>query len=156
MRIKANKWNKINLQVTNNNDRTKAITFVEMCSQLIFFLFLFLLLLLLFFVCFVLLFTLGVLFLCIDHLRITVALTKLTPLTSATTSSSIHSFPGELEELQSVLHFPEEVALRITDAEYQLFYQVWDLSCSIAFRTTHAIPSVAKLLGTMLLSMSFL
>lgn len=53
-----------------------------------------------------------------------VALTKLTPLTSATTSSSFHSFPGELEELQSVLHFPEEVALRITDAEYQLFYQV--------------------------------
>lgn len=34
------------------------------------------------------------------------------------------TFPGELEELQSVLHFPEEVALRITDAEYQLFYQV--------------------------------
>lgn len=63
-----------------------------------------------------------------DHIRIgVVALTKLTPLTSATTSSSIHSFPGELEELQSVLHFPEEVALRITDAEYQLFYQVWNI-----------------------------
>ncbi|XP_058826169.1 1-phosphatidylinositol 4,5-bisphosphate phosphodiesterase epsilon-1-like [Topomyia yanbarensis] len=31
---------------------------------------------------------------------------------------------GELEELQSILHFPEEVALRITDTEYQLFYQV--------------------------------
>lgn len=84
--------------------------------------------------------SLGVLFLCIDHLRITVALTKLTPLTSATTSSSIHSFPGELEELQSVLHFPEEVALRITDAEYQLFYQVCILSRSIAWRTAHAMP----------------
>ncbi len=34
------------------------------------------------------------------------------------------SHPGELEELQSILHFPEEVALRLTDAEYQLFYQV--------------------------------
>lgn len=53
-----------------------------------------------------------------------VALTKLTPLAGATAVPSIHSFPGELEELQSVLHFPEEVALRITDAEYQLFYQV--------------------------------
>lgn len=56
-----------------------------------------------------------------------VALTKLTPssIAAATTSSpSIHPFPAELEELQSILHFPEEVALRITDAEYQLFYQV--------------------------------
>lgn len=33
-------------------------------------------------------------------------------------------FSGELEELQNILHFPEEVALRITDTEYQLFYQV--------------------------------
>uniref|UniRef100_A0A182S676 Uncharacterized protein n=1 Tax=Anopheles maculatus TaxID=74869 RepID=A0A182S676_9DIPT len=33
-------------------------------------------------------------------------------------------FSGELEELQNILHFPEEVALRITDMEYQLFYQV--------------------------------
>uniref|UniRef100_A0A182YHP0 Uncharacterized protein n=1 Tax=Anopheles stephensi TaxID=30069 RepID=A0A182YHP0_ANOST len=32
-------------------------------------------------------------------------------------------FSGELEELQNILHFPEEVALRITDMEYQLFYQ---------------------------------
>lgn len=57
---------------------------------------------------------------------ISAALTKLTPLAGATaaSTSSIHTFPGELEELQSVLHFPEEVALRITDAEYQLFYQV--------------------------------
>lgn len=54
-----------------------------------------------------------------------VAITKITPLTSASAASStIHTFPGELEELQNVLHFPEEVALRITDAEYQLFYQV--------------------------------
>lgn len=59
-------------------------------------------------------------------LILTVALTKITPLAGVTaaSTSSIHSFPGELEELQSVLHFPEEVALRITDAEYQLFYQV--------------------------------
>lgn len=40
------------------------------------------------------------------------------------------SHPGELEELQSILHFPEEVALRLTDAEYQLFYQV----CVTLFR----------------------
>lgn len=40
------------------------------------------------------------------------------------TTPTVHTIPGELEELQSVLHFPEEVALRITDAEYQLFYQV--------------------------------
>lgn len=39
-------------------------------------------------------------------------------------SAVVPTFPGELEELQSVLHFPEEVALRMTDAEYQLFYQV--------------------------------
>lgn len=30
----------------------------------------------------------------------------------------------ELEELQDLLHFPEEVALRLADTEYQLFYQV--------------------------------
>lgn len=35
-------------------------------------------------------------------------------------------FPGELEELRNILHFPEEVALRLTDSEYQLFYQVRD------------------------------
>ncbi|XP_055309432.1 1-phosphatidylinositol 4,5-bisphosphate phosphodiesterase epsilon-1-like, partial [Sitodiplosis mosellana] len=54
------------------------------------------------------------------------ALSKITPLAGATvvSSSSVPTFPGELEELQNVLHFPEEVALRITDAEYQLFYQV--------------------------------
>lgn len=34
------------------------------------------------------------------------------------------SHSGELEELQDLLHFPEEVALRLADAEYQLFYQV--------------------------------
>uniref|UniRef100_A0A182RS41 Phosphoinositide phospholipase C n=1 Tax=Anopheles funestus TaxID=62324 RepID=A0A182RS41_ANOFN len=55
--------------------------------------------------------------------------------TTATTSISSSSgtaalaaapvpFSGELEELQYILHFPEEVALRITDMEYQLFYQV--------------------------------
>ncbi|XP_062559576.1 1-phosphatidylinositol 4,5-bisphosphate phosphodiesterase epsilon-1-like [Armigeres subalbatus] len=43
--------------------------------------------------------------------------------TAAVTLSTTPSF-GELEELQNILHFPEEVALRITDAEYQLFYQV--------------------------------
>lgn len=42
---------------------------------------------------------------------------------AAVTVSATPSF-GELEELQNILHFPEEVALRITDAEYQLFYQV--------------------------------
>ncbi|KAF5302460.1 hypothetical protein FQR65_LT08550 [Abscondita terminalis] len=31
---------------------------------------------------------------------------------------------AELEELQELLHFPEEVALRLADTEYQLFYQV--------------------------------
>jgi hypothetical protein len=43
------------------------------------------------------------------------------------TSPSVYTvapFPGELEELQNILHFPEEVALRLTDTEYQLFYQV--------------------------------
>lgn len=44
----------------------------------------------------------------------------------ATATNYAPSHPGELEELQHVLHFPEEVALRITDAEYQLFYQVRD------------------------------
>ncbi|XP_055387765.1 1-phosphatidylinositol 4,5-bisphosphate phosphodiesterase epsilon-1-like [Condylostylus longicornis] len=43
---------------------------------------------------------------------------------SGTTTNPLPSHPGDLEELQSVLHFPEEVALRLTDAEYQLFYQV--------------------------------
>ncbi|XP_037922568.1 1-phosphatidylinositol 4,5-bisphosphate phosphodiesterase epsilon-1-like [Hermetia illucens] len=43
---------------------------------------------------------------------------------SATAAIPVPSHPGDLEELQSVLHFPEEVALRLTDAEYQLFYQV--------------------------------
>jgi hypothetical protein len=33
-------------------------------------------------------------------------------------------FSSDLEELQNILHFPEEVALRLTDAEYQLYYQV--------------------------------
>ncbi|KAF7286706.1 hypothetical protein GWI33_004332 [Rhynchophorus ferrugineus] len=31
---------------------------------------------------------------------------------------------AELEELEELLHFPEEVALRLADTEYQLFYQV--------------------------------
>lgn len=30
----------------------------------------------------------------------------------------------ELEDLYKLLHFPEEVALRLTESEYQLFYQV--------------------------------
>jgi hypothetical protein len=30
----------------------------------------------------------------------------------------------ELEDLHRLLHFPEEVALRLTESEYQLFYQV--------------------------------
>lgn len=30
----------------------------------------------------------------------------------------------ELEDLQKLLHFPEEVALRLTETEYQLFYLV--------------------------------
>ena len=33
-------------------------------------------------------------------------------------------FSSDLEELQNILHFPEEVALRLTDAEFQLYYQV--------------------------------
>lgn len=37
-------------------------------------------------------------------------------------------FSGELEELRNILHFPEEVALRLTDSEYQLFNQVRDYS----------------------------
>lgn len=37
-------------------------------------------------------------------------------------------FSGELEELRYILHFPEEVALRITDSEYQLFSQVGESS----------------------------
>ena len=43
---------------------------------------------------------------------------------AGTTTTTTTSHPGDLEELQSILHFPEEVALRLTDAEYQLFYQV--------------------------------
>lgn len=31
---------------------------------------------------------------------------------------------AELEELQALLHFPEEVALRLADTENELFYQV--------------------------------
>lgn len=42
---------------------------------------------------------------------------------TTTTTAAAPSF-GELDELQSILHFPEEVALRITDTEYHLFYQV--------------------------------
>jgi hypothetical protein len=33
-------------------------------------------------------------------------------------------YSSDLEELQAILHFPEEVALRLTDAEYQMYYQV--------------------------------
>lgn len=52
---------------------------------------------------------------------------------AAVTLSTTPSF-GELEELQNILHFPEEVALRITDTEYQLFYQV---SLSIINKHVH-------------------
>lgn len=45
-------------------------------------------------------------------------LEKRIPLTAQT------SYCAELEELQELLHFPEEVALRLADTEYQLFYQV--------------------------------
>ncbi|XP_070497870.1 1-phosphatidylinositol 4,5-bisphosphate phosphodiesterase epsilon-1-like isoform X2 [Chironomus tepperi] len=37
--------------------------------------------------------------------------------------ASTAPFSSDLEELQNILHFPEEVALRLTDAEYQLYYQ---------------------------------
>lgn len=75
-----------------------------------------------------------------------VALSKLTPLAGAgaasaaagATTPTVHTIPGELEELQSVLHFPEEVALRITDAEYQLFYQVrWNMQ-NLCVQTCYA------------------
>lgn len=52
------------------------------------------------------------------------AVATATSTSAATTPTPVPTHPGDLEELQSVLHFPEEVALRITDAEYQLFYQV--------------------------------
>lgn len=58
---------------------------------------------------------------------------------SATAAIPVPSHPGDLEELQSVLHFPEEVALRLTDAEYQLFYQV-------RFNITHHKYDVLKIL----------
>lgn len=38
--------------------------------------------------------------------------------------TSTAPYSSDLEELQNILHFPEEVALRLTDAEYQLYYQV--------------------------------
>lgn len=40
-------------------------------------------------------------------------------------------FSSDLEELQNILHFPEEVALRLTDAEYQLYYQVYGIRITI-------------------------
>lgn len=45
-------------------------------------------------------------------------LEKRIPLTAQT------PYCAELEELQDLLYFPEEVALRLADTEYQLFYQV--------------------------------
>lgn len=33
-------------------------------------------------------------------------------------------YSEELEGLQRLLHFPEEVALRLTDVEYDLYYRV--------------------------------
>lgn len=69
---------------------------------------------------------------------------------NVTASGSVPSHPGDLEELQSILHFPEEVALRLTDAEYQLFYQVTtmhipfcccrDLPCLLASRLVYMPP----------------
>ena len=38
--------------------------------------------------------------------------------------TSTAPYSSDLEELQNILHFPEEVALRLTDAEYQMYYQV--------------------------------
>lgn len=38
--------------------------------------------------------------------------------------TSTAPYSSDLEELQNILHFPEEVALRLTDAEYLLYYQV--------------------------------
>ena len=33
-------------------------------------------------------------------------------------------YSDELERLQKLLHFPEEVALQLTEVEYDLFYRV--------------------------------
>lgn len=33
-------------------------------------------------------------------------------------------FREELQRLESILHFPEEVALRLSEVEYELFYGV--------------------------------
>lgn len=41
------------------------------------------------------------------------------------------NYCADLEQLQELLHFPEEVALRLADTEYQLFYQVrifWEIT----------------------------
>ncbi|XP_060525896.1 1-phosphatidylinositol 4,5-bisphosphate phosphodiesterase epsilon-1-like isoform X2 [Cylas formicarius] len=54
----------------------------------------------------------------VHHLPHSDELEKRIPLTAQTT------YCAELEELQELLHFPEEVALRLADTEYQLFYQV--------------------------------
>ena len=35
-----------------------------------------------------------------------------------------YELSAELDRLESLLHFPEEVALRLTDIEYDLFYSV--------------------------------
>lgn len=42
--------------------------------------------------------------------------------------TSTAPYSSDLEELQNILHFPEEVALRLTDAEYQLYYQVQQIN----------------------------
>ncbi|XP_049820565.1 1-phosphatidylinositol 4,5-bisphosphate phosphodiesterase epsilon-1-like isoform X2 [Aethina tumida] len=55
----------------------------------------------------------------VHHLSNADELEKRIPLASAQTTHC-----AELEELQELLHFPEEVALRLADTEYQLFYQV--------------------------------
>lgn len=36
----------------------------------------------------------------------------------------VTKFHDELDSLEKILHFPEEVALRLCDIEYELFYDV--------------------------------
>ncbi|XP_025829637.1 1-phosphatidylinositol 4,5-bisphosphate phosphodiesterase epsilon-1-like [Agrilus planipennis] len=52
----------------------------------------------------------------------------------------------ELEELQELLHFPEEVALRLADSEYRLFYQVsaWITQLIIAQPTHDARRAIVS------------
>jgi len=65
----------------------------------------------------------------VTHSRINYAAQSL--IASLTSSAP---FSSDLEELQNILHFPEEVALRLTDAEYQLYYQVRHINLWILYR----------------------